>query len=443
MTTINREAAMTRTPHPVFFLLFLLLSCLAAVSAVTAEPVRADPEADLQRLIDQALANNPEINASEEQWRMAVHRADQAGVLADPMLMLEVQNGLVRDPLDLNRDPGTATVIGLSQTVPFFGKRGLQRQGAEREAEVERWQVEERRIALRRMVKETWYRISAVDRAIDVVAKNIAALDDLVRFAETMYGVGQGRQQEVLRAQLQRSRMEEMRIDLQQKRRSLAATLNSLLYRPVEASLPALPLLAIEPVAVTQAELEQLADAHRPALKALAARIDKANIGRDLAEKEFLPDFTFSLEYMVLEEAMGSEGDDMYTASVSFNLPVQRARRRAMVAEAWAEGRMVVAERNALRNQIRQGVADGLAALDRTRRLAELYDQGLIPQATAALEATLASYRVGKTDFMQVLDSRMSLFTLEREYHDAVAENRIQLAVLEALVGTPLPRAGH
>jgi outer membrane protein TolC len=236
--------------------------------------------------------------------------------------------------------------------------------------------------------------------------------------------------------------MEEMRIDLQQKRRSLAATLHRLLYRPVEASLPALPLLAIEPVAVTQAELEQLADAHRPALKALTARSDKADIGRDLAEKEFLPDFTFSLEYMVLEETMGSEGDDMYTASVSFNLPVQRARRRAMVAEAGAEGRMVLAERNVLRNQIRQGVADGLAAIDRTRRLAELYDQGLIPQANAALEATLASYRVGKTDFMKVLDSRMSLFNLEREYHDAVAENRMQLAVLEALVGTPLPRAG-
>ncbi|HSO08810.1 MAG TPA: TolC family protein, partial [Desulfoprunum sp.] len=292
-------------------------------------------------------------------------------------------------------------------------------------------------------VKETWYRISAADRAIDVVGKNIAALDDLVRFAETMYGVGQGQQQEVLRAQLQRSKMEEMRIDLQQKQRSLTATLNSLLYRPVEVPLPAPPPLVIEAVAVTQAELEQLADAHRPALKALAARIDKANIGRDLAEKEFLPDFTFSLEYMVLEEAMGSEGDDMYTASVSFNLPVQRARRHAMVAEAGAEGRMVLAERNVLRNQIRQAVADGLAALDRTRRLAELYDQGLIPQATAALEATLASYRVGKTDFMKVLDSRMSLFDLEREYHDAVAENRMQLAVLEALVGTPLPRAGH
>jgi outer membrane protein TolC len=133
----------------------------------------------------------------------------------------------------------------------------------------------------------------------------------------------------------------------------------------------------------------------------------------------------------------------MYTASVSFNLPVQRARRRAMVAEAGAEGRMVLAEREVLRNQIRQGVAEALAALERNRRLAELYDQGLIPQATAVLEATLASYRVGKTDFMKVLDSRMALFNLEREYHDAVAEYRMQLAVLEGLAGAPLPDAGH
>ena len=435
---------MTRTPHPVFFsLLFLLLPCLTAVSAAAAEPGRANPEAELEQLIDQALANNPEINASEERWQMAVHRAAQAGVLADPMLMFKIQNGLVRDPFDFNRDATTAKVIGLSQAVPFFGKRGLQRQGAEREAEVERWRIEERRIELRRMVKETWYRIYAVDRAIDVVAKNIAALDDLVRFSETMYGVGQGLQQDVLRAQLERSKMEEMRLELQQKHRTLAATLNSLLYRPVDASLPVPPATAIEPVTVGQADLEELADAHRPALKAVAAQIDRADIGRALAEKEFMPDFTFSLEYMQIDAGPMSEGDDMYSASVAFNLPVQRARRHAMVAEAGAESRMLLAERNVLRNQIRQAVADALAALERNRKLAELYDKGLIPQAEGIFEATLASYRVGNTDFMKVLDSRMSLFNLERGYHDAVAEHRMQLAVLEGLVGTPLPRAGQ
>jgi outer membrane protein TolC len=394
---------------------------------------------ELDRLVAEALANNPEIKASEERWRMAVNRAGQAGALDDPMLMFKVQNGLIRDPLDFTRDATTAKVIGLSQTVPIFGKRGLMREGAEHDAEVEQWRIEERKIELRRMIKEAWYGISSVDRSLEVLAKNIVALDDLLRFSETMYGVGQGLQQDVLKAQLERSRMEEMRINLQQKRRSLIATLNTLVYRPVDAAPPLIPPAVILPLHLDQIDLEKLADLHRPALKALSAQVTKAKVNRQLAEKEFFPDFTFSVEYMQIEKTAESAGDDMYSASVSFNLPVQRERRRAMVAEAGAEMRMLLEERNALRNQIHSAVADSLAGLERNHKLADLYKDGLLTQARSVLEATITSYRAGKTDFMKVLDSQMALFNLEREYHEAVAEYQMQLAVLEGLVGSELP----
>ncbi len=428
---------MIRNTPAVIFSFFLILLWLQTGAPSAAEMSPA--QADLEQLVVEALANNPEIKASEQRWQMAVSRAAGAGTLDDPMLMFKVQNGLIRDPFDFNRDASTAKVIGLSQTVPVFGKRDLQRQGAQREAEADRWQIEERRIELRRMVKETWYRISAIDRSFEVLAKNIAALDDLLRFSETMYGVGQGLQQDVLKAQLERSRMEEMRINLQQKRRSLASTLNSLLYRPTDTSLPVIPPAELVPVKLDPAGLDELADSHRPALKSLSARIEKAQIGRKLAEKEYFPDFTFSFEYMLIEEGLESEGDDMYSASLSFNLPVQRARRQAMATEAGAENRMLLHERNGLRNQIHLAVADSLAALERNHKLADLYKQGLLVQAASVLEATIASYRAGKTDFMKVLDSQMALFNLEREYHEAVAEYQMQLAVLEGLVGTGLP----
>jgi len=128
----------------------------------------------------------------------------------------------------------------------------------------------------------------------------------------------------------------------------------------------------------------------------------------------------------------------MYVASVSFNIPVQRERRHAMVAEAGAENRMLVEERNVLRNQIRQAVADSLAALEGRQRLAALYQEGILSQAESVQEATIAAYRAGKTDFMKVLDSQMALFNLEREYYEAVADYQMQLAVLEGVVGTPL-----
>jgi outer membrane protein TolC len=261
-----------------------------------------------------------------------------------------------------------------------------------------------------------------------------------MRFSETMYGVGQGQQQDVLKAQLERSKMEDMGIRLQQERLSLLASLNSLLYRPTETSLPVLLATPNVPLRLDQTELEELADRHRPALKAIAAQLDKAAIGRDLAGKEYFPDFTLAFEYMLVEEGEKSAGDDMYTATLSFNLPVQRARRHAMVAEAAAGERMLQEERNVLRNQIRKEVADTLAALDRNDRLSSLYRDGILAQAGSVLDATIASYRAGQTDFMKVLDSQMALFSLELEYHKAVAEYRMQLAALEAFVGVQLPQ---
>lgn len=427
---------MMRTPFTVLLSLLMLCGWQTAFAA-SGKVIPAALE--LEQLIAEAQTNNPEIKASEERWQMTVSRAAQAGRLEDPMLMLKIQNGLIRDPFNFTLDPTTAKVIGLSQTVPVFGKRGLQRAGAERDAEAERWRIEERRIELRRMVQEAWFRIAVVDRSLEILEKNVTALDDLLRFSETMYGVGQGLQQDVLKAQLERSKMEEMRINLQQNRRSLTAALNSLLYRPVDSALPVIPPVVVSPLNLQQHDLEELAEAHRPALKSLSAQIEKAGINRQLADKEFYPDFTFSLEYMQIDEGAESVGNDMYSASVSFNLPVQRERRRAMAAEAGAENRMLLEERNVLRNQIRLAVADSLATLERSQRLALLYKDGILGQAASVLEATTSSYRAGKTDFMKVLDSRMALFNLEREYHEAVVEHQMQLAILEGVVGTELP----
>lgn len=420
-------------------ILLVLFFCFFASGAVSGAESPDSPADSLDALVDQALADNPELKASEARWQAFSERVRQAGTFDDPMLMLKVQNALIRDPLAFDRDVMTAKVIGVSQMLPFFGKRALQREGAERAAESERWSFEERKVELRRMVKETWYQLYFVDRSREIVEKNIGILDDLTRFAETMYGAGQGLQQDVLKAQVERSKMEDMRISLRQVRRSLEASLNTLLYRPAGTAVATIAELNLTPVDFEEAELERLAAENRPRIRAMTAQVEKARVSRKLGEKEFYPDFTVSLEYMQREPAMGEKGFDMYGAGVTFNLPVQRQRRHAMVAEAASETRMAQEELNMLRNEIRFGISDTLARLERTRQLAELYRRGILPQAGHSLEAAMAAYRVGKADFMNVLDSQMALFNFEREYYDAVAEHQMQLAVLEGVVGKELP----
>ncbi len=419
-------------------IVILLLSLLIIDGQrVLAEGKRG--QEDLEPLIAQALTNNPEVKASAERWRMTVERARQAGVLEDPMMMMRIQSALVREPLAFNRDTMTGKVVGISQKLPFFGKRDLMREEAGFEAEAERWVVEERRIELRRMIKEAWYQIYLIDRSLETTAGTIRLLDDLIRLAESMYAVGKTGQQEIFQAQLERSKMEEMRIGLEQKRRSLAASLNTLVYRAPDTTIPPIPKMHLAPLKLSAPELESLAFQHRPAVKSLNALIDKAEVSSKLAEKEFYPDFTVSLEYMQRDPAMDSPGYDMYSAGLTFNLPIQSDRIHAKVAETQASRRMAVQERAALQNRIRLAISDGLAQLERSRKLIQLYDKGILAQASGAMASAMASYRNDKAKFSEVLASRTALFNFEREYHGAIADYQMQLAVLEGNVGTTLP----
>lgn len=418
----------------VLFLVVLLMTTQLPLWAA------ALPTNEVETLVAEALEHNPEILASSEKWQMLIAKSQQAGVLDDPMLMLKIQNGMISDPLAFNQDPTTAKVLGISQMFPFAGKRDLQRAGAKQEAKSAEWELAERKVELRRMVLEAWAKLALVENSLRLVHENIALLDSLNRLAETGYSTGMVRQYEVLRSQIERSRMEEMRIGLEQQKSSLAAMFAALLHRPIDTPPPTVSG-TIVPVLQSSAELEELAFRSRPELFARSARLEQAQTSESLAKREYYPDFTLSLEYMQRDAFSGnpgSMGEDMYSAALTFNLPVQLQKRRAMVAEAQAQGRMAEAEIEQLRHEIRRGIKDSLAKLAASAAMAQLYDSGVVPQAQFATEALLSSFKVGKGDLMSVLDSQMKFFGIRQQYYEFVAENQMQRAELEALVGARL-----
>ena len=311
--------------------LLILLSFLPAMA--WSEDVKL-PAEELASLVAMSVANNPELKSSQARWQMFKNRIVQAGSLDDPMLMLKIQNGIVQDPLNFSKDPMTQKVIGISQQLPFWGKRGLKEEIAAKDADSYRWQVEERKLELVRMVKETYYQIYFTDKSLGIVDKNIRILDDFITLAEIKYSVGQGVQQDVFKSQVERSKMLDMKISLEQERKSLVAALNALLFRPPEAPVGRIPDFEIKPLSLSAGNLRETAWEKRPMVKSLQALIDKGEAGHKLARKEFYPDFNVSLEYMQREKTMGDEGLDMYSLGVTFNLPLQQKRRHAMLAES-------------------------------------------------------------------------------------------------------------
>ena len=420
---------------------FVILS-IVMVSTGSGFAAESGQSESLPNLIETALANNPELKSSEARWRMFSSKVIQASALDDPMMMFKLQNLLAREPFSLGgKDPQTAKVIGISQQLPFWGKRAIRQEVAHYEAESYRWAIEERRLELARMVKETYYQLWALDKSLEIVDKNLKILADFVTIAESKYSVGQGVQQDIYKAGLEKSRMLDMQITLKQQRKSLEANLNYLLYRagntPVgrvaDFTLPQLPLSA--------EQLDQIAFEKRPQIKSLISVANKGHASHRLAQKEFYPDFNLSFEYMFRQEAMGDPGYNMFTLGVTFNLPFQQEKRRAMLTESASETGMAVEELNALKNTISYAINDTLAQLARRRNLVELYRGGIIPQAEQSLESAVISYRVNKVDFLTLLDGRMTLFTYERELYESQAEYMMKLAQLEAAIGTDLVSA--
>jgi len=413
----------------------LISTLFALLSAPPLVAADAAPVEELPTLVAVALANNPEVKASEARWQMFRNRVSQVGALDDPMLMLKIQNGLVRAPLDFRHETMTAKVIGISQQLPFWGKRGLKEEVASKEAESYRWNLEERRLELVRMVKETYYQLYAVDRALAIVAKDLQLLENFIALAETKYSVGQGLQQDLLKAQLERSKTLDMQLSLEQQRTSLQANLNTLLYRPAETAVGIIADPEIKPVSTTAAELRGVADENRPLIRGYQALVEKGEAGHRLARRERYPDVNLAFEYMQRDPAMGNEGDDMYSLGVTFNLPLQTGRRQAMAAESSSEATMAAAELANLRNSINYGITDLLAQLERRQKMTELYKTGIIPQAEQSLESATIGYRVNKVDFLTLLDNRLTLFNYEREYYESLAEYQMKRAQLEALIG--------
>jgi len=419
----------------------LLILSFALFVALPARGAEGPPQENLNALVQAALTGNPELRASASRWEMFKSRVKQAGSLDDPMLMLKIQNGIVTDPLNFSRDSMTQKVIGISQQIPYFGKRALREEVAAREADAQHFAHQERALELTRMVKEAYFQISSTDHQIHLLHQSLDIINTFITLAQTKYSVGQGTQQDIFKAQLEHSKLLDMMITLEQQRKSLAIGLNAILYRPANTPVGRIPDFPIGGELPSAAQLLAIAEQNRPALKGLRAQLLKGAGSYALAQKEYYPDFNVSFEYMQRQPAMGSDGADMYSLGVTFNLPVRKARREAMLAESSSEMTMAAEELNATMNTIASGIAEQLAQMERLTKLADLYKNGIIPQAEQSLESATIGYRVNKVDFLTLLDNRSNLFNFEHMYYDSLADYQVKKAQLEALIGASLSGA--
>jgi outer membrane protein TolC len=389
----------------------------------------------LPELLQQALERNPEIAAARARATAADARIAPAGALDDPMLEAGIVNAPL-SPFSLSREDMTMQMIGLSQRLPYPGKRALRGEVARGEAAALGATVRDTRDQVVRELRMAYEELAAVQAQQQIVADMYATLEEYITIAESRYAVGTAEQTEVLQAQAQLGELQHETIELQGRRTELQATLAQLAAQDAE-------VLAIETTAQTlaaePAPLPALLESsrERPRARAVAAQRDRAQHQVALMQRESYPDFDVKLSYGRREDMPdGMPRDPMVSLTVGVNLPIWRKTR---IDPQIAEARAMLSESEsmlrALELESRAMLTQRYAAAHQSRHSVEVFDTALLPAAQAATNAALAAYRVGTADFLMLLESRMRLFQAQMGRSEAIAEHNTALAELDYLAG--------
>jgi len=416
------------------FAIAMLLAGTAAAQG--GAPGGADEQ--LAALVKQALQSNPDLEAARRGLLAARHRVEPAAAFDDPMLELGVVNLPVQSR-SFQAEDMTMKMIGLAQRLPYPGKRGIRKAVAEREADAAEQNLQEMANKVRRDVKVAYYELALVEESQRVTQKNLRLMEQLSSIAESRYAVGQATQSDVLKAQTQRARMQEELIKLGRERPMFEAELNRSLGRAGAPATITPGALRLYEVALAFEELRSSAR-ERPQLVAQQRTIDRSTKMLEMARLEYYPDFDVRLQYGQRDSAPdGMKREDMISFVVAINLPFWRGSKlEPRVAEAQAmrdEARtMYDAKLNETDAMLRQQVA----AAEQSLRSARLYETALLPQARLSADASLAAYRVGRVDFMTLLDSQVTVFNAELGYAATLAGRNKALADIELLTGREL-----
>ena len=407
---------------------FALLLPLAAVSAPSDSPLGMDEAARL------ALVDEPRLQQLVDEARAREARAVAAGALPEPELRLGLNNYPIESG-GFSTEGMTNASLGYRQVFPRGASRRLQRRVFDRHAAALRESATARRLAVTAATRQAWldvYYWQQVAAQLEAVRPFFA---ELVAVTESRYSVGRRLQQDVLRAELELSRLDDRLLgaetELAGSRAELASWVGSAASRPLAADLPARS--GVPEVDVLLARLQG-----HPVMRGADARLAADDAAVALAEQRRKPGWALDVGYAYRDGrlATGDPRSDFVTVGVTVDLPF--VRRRSVDGEltaALSERSAAAASRRAL---LRDLEADLTAEYVRHEQLGHrlaLYRQRLLEQADAGAAASLDAYRSDALDFETVMRAYIDALEVRTDYIELGVARARSYAALAYLGG--------
>jgi outer membrane protein TolC len=404
-----------------------------AFCALGQTPVASTPT-PLSQLLAEAGANNPQISAADHGARAARQMAPQVTTLPDPKLTYQQLSVGVPRPFAGYTNSDFAYVgVGVSQELPYPGKLRLRGQVAERDADIKQSEVEITKTSIADAVKADYLQLAYLQQTLGILQQNEAVLDQLIHDATVRYQVGQGMQQDVLQAQVNRTKIVKEITMHHQLMGEVQAHLKGLLDRDQESADIVTENLIENPLKRTSDELLAMVRQNNPQIQVDVSSIRKQDARLASAKREGKPDF--DLGYMYQNTDRKYRDYYMFTFDVRFP---RRTRVNAEIAEATEKRSELQQVLNAHLQQQLADVQEEYVKATSDEELLKEYREGLIPQSDAAYRATLSAYASNREQFIHVLSYFTDILNLKLEYSQTLEDHEAALAHLESLTGATL-----
>jgi outer membrane protein, heavy metal efflux system len=420
--------------------LLLFITALLLPTLVTAADNAPDSTligANVQELLQWADTHNPELSAMRYEVDAANERIVPAGALPDPILRTELRDFAgpgAPDGFNPLPGKGSGTKYTLMQSFPLWGKRDLRKEVATAELA----QVQGRRqvavAEVHAQIKSAYAQYYLTFGLKKLNEEILYLLSDLEAVTQVRYSSGLAPQQDVIRAQIEKTTLRSENITLDTEQHHAMTRLNTALARP-QHSLLAAPekLRYIAPEKLDGAILHDKLLRNNPILATQSAQISVAEANKRLIEKNRYPDVTLGIAPI---QRGGSI--DSWEAMVEFNIPIRMDTRRAQENEAGAMLDAAKERQQAAANQADGELQEYLSAYESAEKQVQLIDNTLLPQAELTFRSALTGYETGKVDFATLLDAQRAIKRAKADKLKAQAEQELRIADIEKMVGEEL-----
>jgi outer membrane protein TolC len=389
----------------------------------------------LSVLIEEAKKNDTAIHAAESAAKAATFAAPQMSTLPDPQFTLQQFSvGSPRPFAGYTNSDFAYIGLGVSQQFPYPGKRKLRGLVADRDADAVKAHVEVVSQDEIENLKTTYFHLAYLQQTLGILQQNAALLQQIELQAEAHYSTGQGNQRDVLKAQLELTKiLREISMHHQ-----LVGEDQALLKRILRRSQDSSDIVP-EPLSATflrysASELLDKVRGQNPNVQEDTAMIQRSQTAVELAQREFRPDFEVSYMY----ENTDRKFRDYYMLSLSVNFP-RRKPRRAALAQAQVNVERAQQEQDSELQTVLAEVQKQYVTIKASEEQLLIYRDGLIPQAQATIQAGLTAYESSRTDFESLFSSYMDVLNLDLEYQQTLLDHETALAHIERLSGVTLP----